>query len=161
MPSLDIVSEVDSAEILNASENANREIAKRFDFRGVNASVAYSNEEVIISAEADFQCQQLLDIFRDQLIRRKIEPSVMAYDDTALHSGKTFSILVSFKNGIASDVSKKIVKIIKGEKLKVQAQVQGDQVRVTGKKRDDLQKIMGLIRETDLGQPFQFKNFKD
>ena len=161
MPSLDIVSEVDSSEILNASENANREIAKRFDFRGVNATVAYSNEEVIISAEADFQCQQLLDIFRDQLIRRKIEPSVMTYNDTALHSGKTFSIPVSFKNGIANDVSKKIVKMIKGEKLKVQAQVQGDQVRVTGKKRDDLQKIIGLIRETDLGQPFQFKNFKD
>ena len=161
MPSLDIVSQVDSAEILNASENTNREIAKRFDFRGVKASALFTNDVVTISAEADFQCQQLLDIFRDQLIKRKIEPSVMIFDEKALHSGKTFSIQVSFKNGISSDVSKSIVKMIKGQKLKVQAQIQRDQVRVTGKKRDDLQRVMDLVREGELGQPFQFKNFKD
>ncbi len=161
MPSLDIVSQVDSAEILNASENTNREIAKRFDFRGVKASALFTNDAVTISAEADFQCQQLLDIFRDQLIKRKIEPSVMIFDEKALHSGKTFSIQVSFKNGISGEVSKSIVKMIKGQKLRVQAQVQGDQVRVTGKKRDDLQRVMALVREGELGQPFQFKNFKD
>ena len=161
MPSLDIVSQIESAEVLNASDNANREIAKRFDFRGVNASIVFNNNEVTISSEADFQCQQLLDIFRDQLIRRNIEPSVMVFNEKALHSGKTFSIPVSFKNGIASEVSKSIVKMIKGQKLKVQAQVQGDQIRVIGKKRDDLQKVMALVREADLGQPFQFKNFKD
>ena len=161
MPSLDIVSQVDSAEILNASENTNREIAKRFDFRGVKASALFTNDVVTISAEADFQCQQLLDIFRDQLIKRKIEPSVMVFDEKALHSGKTFSIQVSFKNGISSEVSKSIVKMIKGQKLKVQAQIQRDQVRVTGKKRDDLQRVMDLVREGELGQPFQFKNFKD
>ena len=161
MPSLDIVSQVDSAEILNASENTNREIAKRFDFRGVKASALFTNDVVTISAEADFQCQQLLDIFRDQLIKRKIEPSVMIFDEKALHSGKTFSIQVSFKNGISGEVSKSIVKMIKGQKLRVQAQVQGDQVRVTGKKRDDLQRVMALVRKGDLGQPFQFKNFKD
>ena len=161
MPSLDIVSQVDSAEILNASENTNREIAKRFDFRGVKASALFTNDVVTISAEADFQCQQLLDIFRDQLIKRKIEPSVMIFDEKALHSGKTFSIQVSFKNGISGEVSKSIVKMIKGQKLRVQAQVQGDQVRVTGKKRDDLQRVMVLVREGELGQPFQFKNFKD
>ena len=161
MPSLDIVSQVDSAEILNASENTNREIAKRFDFRGVEASALFTNDVVTISAEADFQCQQLLDIFRDQLIKRKIEPSVMIFDEKALHSGKTFSIQVSFKNGISGEVSKSIVKMIKGQKLRVQAQVQGDQVRVTGKKRDDLQRVMALVREGELGQPFQFKNFKD
>ena len=161
MPSLDIVSQVDSAEILNASENTNREIAKRFDFRGVKASALFTNDVVTISAEADFQCQQLLDIFRDQLIKRKIKPSVMIFDEKALHSGKTFSIQVSFKNGISGEVSKSIVKMIKGQKLRVQAQVQGDQVRVTGKKRDDLQRVMALVREGELGQPFQFKNFKD
>ena len=160
MPSLDIVSQIESAEVLNASENANREIAKRFDFRGVDASVVLNNDEVIISAEADFQCQQLLDIFRDQLIRRNVEPSAMVFNEKALHSGKTFSIPVSFKTGISSEVSKSIVKMIKGQKLKVQAQVQGDQIRVTGKKRDDLQTVMALVREADLGQPFQFKNFK-
>ena len=161
MPSLDIVSQVDSAEILNASENTNREISKRFDFRGVKASALFTNDVVTISAEADFQCQQLLDIFRDQLIKRKIQPSVMIFDEKALHSGKTFSIQVAFKNGISGEVSKSIVKMIKGQKLRVQAQVQGDQVRVTGKKRDDLQRVMALVREGELGQPFQFKNFKD
>ena len=161
MPSLDIVSQVDSAEILNASENTNREIAKRFDFRGVKASALFTNDVVTISAEADFQCQQLLDIFRDQLIKRKLQPSVMMFDEKALHSGKTFSILVSFKNGISGEVSKSIVKMIKSQKLRVQAQVQGDRVRVTGKKRDDLQRVMALVREGELGQPFQFKNFKD
>ena len=85
----------------------------------------------------------------------------MTYDDEALHSGKTFSIPVTFKNGIEADVCKKIVKLIKEQKLKVQAQIQGEQVRVTGKKRDDLQQVMALVREANLGQPFQFKNFKD
>ena len=155
------MSQVDSAEILNASENTNREISKRFDFRGVKASALFTNDVVTISAETDFQCQQLLDIFRDQLIKRKIEPSVMIFDEKALHSGKTFSIQVSFKNGISGEVSKSIVKMIKGQKLKVQAQIQRDQVRVTGKKRDDLQRVMDLVREGELGQPFQFKNFKD
>jgi hypothetical protein len=85
----------------------------------------------------------------------------MVFNEKALHSGKTFSIPVSFKNGISGEVSKNIVKMIKGQKLKVQAQIQGDQVRVTAKKRDELQKVMTLVREGDLGQPFQFKNFKD
>ena len=90
MPSLDIVSQVDSAEILNASDNANREIAKRFDFRGVKASVLFSNDEVTISAEADFQCQQLLDIFRDQLIRRKVEPSAMVFNEKVCKTYRGF-----------------------------------------------------------------------
>ncbi len=161
MPSLDIVSDVDTAEITNATHNTTREISTRFDFRGVDASISYNKEQVLISAEADFQCQQLLDIFRDQLIKRKIEPSVMTYDDKALHSGKTFSIPVTFKHGIESDVSKKIVKLIKESKVKVQAQIQGDQIRVTGKKRDDLQNVMAMVRDAEMGQPFQFKNFKD
>jgi uncharacterized protein YajQ (UPF0234 family) len=116
---------------------------------------------VTLKAEADFQCQQLLDIFAAQLVNRKIDPTVMEYDKEAFHSGKTFSLNVSFKQGIAADVSKKMIKMIKEKKMKVQAQVQGDEVRVTGKKRDELQTVMALIREADLGQPFQFKNFRD
>ncbi|MDB2621627.1 YajQ family cyclic di-GMP-binding protein [Porticoccaceae bacterium] len=155
MPSLDIVSEVDSAEILNATNNAARELTTRFDFRGVDASITLANDVVTLKAEADFQCQQLLDIFATQLVKRKIDPTVMEYD------GKTFSLNVSFKQGIAADISKKLVKLIKEKKLKVQAQVQGDEVRVTGKKRDDLQAVMASVREAGLGQPFQFKNFRD
>ncbi|MDG1322691.1 MAG: YajQ family cyclic di-GMP-binding protein [Porticoccaceae bacterium] len=159
MPSLDIVSEVDSAEILNATNNAARELTTRFDFRGVDASITLANDVVTLKAEADFQCQQLLDIFATQLVKRKIDPTVMEYDEEAFHSGKTFSLNVSFKQGIAADVSKKLVKLIKEKKL--QAQVQGDEVRVTGKKRDDLQAVMASVREASLGQPFQFKNFRD
>ena len=163
MPSLDIVSEVDSAEILNATNNAARELTTRFDFRGVDATITVANDVVTLKAEADFQCQQLLDIFAAQLVNRKIDPTVMEYDKEALHSGKTFSLNVSFKQGIAADVSKKMIKMIKEKKIKmkVQAQVQGDEVRVTGKKRDELQKVIALVREADLGQPFQFKNFRD
>ena len=161
MPSLDIVSEVDSAEILNATNNAARELTTRFDFRGVDATITVANDVVTLKAEADFQCQQLLDIFAAQLVNRKIDPTVMEYDKEAFHSGKTFSLNVSFKQGIAADVSKKMIKMIKEKKMKVQAQVQGDEVRVTGKKRDELQTLMTLVREADLGQPFQFKNFRD
>jgi hypothetical protein len=103
----------------------------------------------------------LLDIFATQLVKRKIDPTVIEYNDEAFHSGKTFSLNVTFKQGIAADVAKKIVKLTKDKKLKVQAQVQGDEVRVTGKKRDDLQAVMAAVREADLGQPFQFKNFRD
>ena len=112
MPSLDIVSEVDNAEILNATQNAARELTTRFDFRGVDASITFANEVVTLKAEADFQCQQLLDIFATQLVKRKIDPTVIEYDDEALHSGKIFSLNVTFKQGIAADVAKKIVKLI-------------------------------------------------
>ena len=161
MPSVDIVSEIDTAELLNATDNANRELSTRFDFRGVDASIDLANDIVTIKTEADFQCQQLLDIFRAQLVKRKIDPRVIECDDQSIHRGKTFSLEVRFKQGISSELCKKIVKLIKQQKLKVQAAIQGDQVRVTGKKRDDLQAVMAMVREADLGQPFQFKNFRD
>jgi uncharacterized protein YajQ (UPF0234 family) len=161
MPSYDIVSEVDSAEILNATNNASRELTTRFDFRGVDASISLKDDIVTLVSEADFQCQQLLDILRIQLVKRGIDPTVIECNDEALHRGKTFTLNVSFKQGIASDVSKKLVKLVKDKKLKVQAAVQGDEVRISGKKRDDLQTVMAAVREADLGQPFQFKNFRD
>ena len=161
MASFDIVSEVESSEILNATNNAARELTTRFDFRGVEANITLANDVVTLKAEANFQCQQLLDIFATQLVKRKIDPTVMEYDSEALHSGKTFSLAVKFKQGIDAEISRKIIKLIKGEKYKVQAQIQGDEVRVTGKKRDELQAVMTLIREASLGQPFQFKNFRD
>ena len=161
MPSMDIVSEVNASEILNATNNSNREISSRFDFRGVDAAFDYTKEHVTARAEAEFQCQQLLDIFRAQLMKRKIDPRAMLFNEKALHRGKIFSIPIAFKQGIPKEVCKKIVKLIKDSKLKVQCQTQGDQVRVSGKKRDDLQKIMSIIKEAELEQPFQFKNFKD
>ena len=160
MPSVDIVSEIDTAELLNATDNANRELSTRFDFRGVDASIDLANDIVTIKTEADFQCQQLLDIFRAQLVKRKIDPRVIECDDQSIQRGKTFSLEVRFKQGISSELCKKIVKLIKQQKLKVQAAIQGDQVRVTGKKRDDLQAVMAMVREADLGQPFQLKHYR-
>ena len=151
MPSVDIVSEIDTAEILNATDNASRELSTRFDFRGVDASIELANDVVTIKTEADFQCQQLLDIFRAQLVKRKIDPRVIECDDQSIHRGKAFSLEVRFKQGISSELCKKIVKLIKEQKLKVQAAIQGDQMRVTAKKRDDLKTVMAMVRETDLG----------
>lgn len=161
MPSFDIVSEVEQEEIRNAAENTQRELATRFDFRGVDAKVEFKDGEVTLSTEADFQCQQLLDMFRGNLVKRKVDPYVIDVDEEALHSGKTFSLQVRFKQGIDQPMAKKIVKLVKDAKMKVQAAIQGDKIRVTGKKRDDLQAVMALVRGADLGQPFQFDNFRD
>ncbi|MGL4613637.1 YajQ family cyclic di-GMP-binding protein [Shewanella sp.] len=161
MPSMDIVSEVNEVELRNAVDNTKRELATRFDFRGKEASVEYKDHVVTLTAEDDFQCKQLVDILRMQLSKRNVDPSSMDVDEKAIHSGKTFSLKVKFKEGIDTLVAKKLVKLIKDSKLKVQAAIQGEKVRVTGKKRDDLQAVMALARESELGQPFQFDNFKD
>ena len=146
MPSLDIVSEVDLEEIRNATENANRELSTRFDFRGVEASFEYKNPDVTVKAEGDFQVQQMLDMLRTQLSKRKIDSKAMTVGDF-VHSGKTYSQKVSFKVGVEQAVAKKVVKVIKDSKLKVQASIQGDKIRVTGKKRDELQAVMKLVRD--------------
>ncbi len=161
MPSFDMVSEVESTEIRNAAENSERELATRFDFRGVKASIDFKDDEITVSAEADFQCRQMLDIVRNNLVKRKIDPNGIDVDEDCLHSGKVFSLVIRFKQGIDQPTAKKIVKLIKGAKTKVQVAIQGDKIRVTGKKRDDLQAAMALVREADLGQAFQFNNFRD
>lgn len=160
MPSFDIVSEIDNQEVRNAVENAQRELETRFDFRGVEASFEWTSKETTLSAEADFQLQQMLDILRNKLIKRNVDPDTMEVGDPE-HSGKTFSQKITFLEGIDAPTAKKLVKLIKDSKLKVQASIQGDQVRVTGKKRDDLQAVMALVREGKLSQPFQFNNFRD
>ncbi|WP_299015135.1 YajQ family cyclic di-GMP-binding protein [uncultured Photobacterium sp.] len=160
MPSFDIVSEVDNVELKNSVDNANRELATRFDFRGVEASFTLNKETVKVSAEDDFQITQMLDIFRGNLAKRGVDAKAMELKDV-VHSGKTFHQDVEFKQGVDSLTAKKVVKAIKDAKLKVQAAIQGEKIRVTGKKRDDLQAVMALIRESDFGQPFQFDNFRD
>lgn len=160
MPSFDIVSEINKEEARNAIDNASRELETRFDFRGVEASFSWSKDEATLSAEGDFQLQQMLDILRNKLVKRNVDVNAMETSDP-VHSGKTFSQKVSFKQGIEGDVAKKLVKAIKDSKIKVQAAIQGEQVRVTGKSRDDLQEAMTLVRKLELGQPFQFTNFRD
>lgn len=161
MPTFDIVSEVDQVEIRHATENTQRELATRFDFRGVEASVTLKDEVVTLTAESDFQCRQLLDMLSKNLVKRNVDPYVIDVDEEAVHSGKMFSLQVRFKQGIDQPMAKKIIKLVKEAKVKVQTAIQGDKLRVTGKKRDDLQETIALVKGADLGQPFQFENFRD
>ncbi|MFT4927824.1 MAG: hypothetical protein ACI8WB_003938 [Phenylobacterium sp.] len=160
MPSFDIVSEVDSAEILNATNNATKVLATRFDFRGADASFSFKDDIITIKADADFQLTQMQDILRTAAVKRSIDPNSMELKET-VHTGKTYSQQVVFKQGVETDIAKKIIKAIKDKKMKVQTAIQGEQLRITGKKRDDLQGVMALVREGDFGQPFQFTNFRD
>ncbi|TBL97122.1 YajQ family cyclic di-GMP-binding protein [Hafnia paralvei] len=163
MPSFDIVSEIDIQEVRNAVENASRELETRWDFRNVEASfeLIEKNESIKISSVSDFQVNQLVDIMREKLAKRGIDGAALEVPEQIEHSGKTYSIEAKLKKGIDTTMAKKVIKLIKDSKLKVQTQIQGEQVRVTGKSRDDLQGVMALIRGADLGQPFQFNNFRD
>lgn len=160
MPSFDIVSEIDTVEVKNAVDNANRELTTRFDFRGVEASFELVEESVTMTAEAEFQLQQMLDILRNCCVKRKVDTAALETKDV-VHSGKIYRQSVVFKQGIDQATAKKIIKMVKDQKIKVQTAIQGEQIRVTGKKRDDLQSVMAMIREAKLGQPFQFNNFRD
>ena len=161
MPTFDIVSEVDKHELTNAVDQANREIDNRFDFRGTDASVEQSDKVLTLNANSDFQLDQLLDILRMKLIKRKVDVSCLEVKDS-IGNGKMRKQEVIIREGIDKDLSRKIVKLVKESKIKVQSAVQGESVRITGKKRDDLQAIMALLKINDsLEMPLQFNNFRD
>jgi uncharacterized protein YajQ (UPF0234 family) len=160
MPSFDIVSEVDLHQLTNAVDQASRIIDNRFDFKGVNAAFEREERRVTMTAEAEFQLAQMEDMLRSALIKCDIDPAAMDCGEVEA-SGKQVRQQVTLKHGLDSAQCKSIVKRIKDQKLKVQAQIQGDQVRVTGKKRDDLQQVIALLREGDFGAPLQFSNFRD
>ncbi|SFU63951.1 YajQ family cyclic di-GMP-binding protein [Halomonas korlensis] len=161
MPSFDIVSEFDRHEASNAVDQANREIQTRFDFKGVTASFELSGETVALEAEVDFQLKQMLDVLRNKLIGRGIDARCMDIQEPVL-SGVRARQEVKLKQGLDAKEAKDVVKRIKDSKLKVQAQIQGEKVRVTGKKRDDLQAVMALLRgEGGPDLPLQFDNFRD
>lgn len=161
MPSFDIVSELDKHEVTNAVDQANRELATRFDFRGVTASFSEEGDSVNMEADADFQLRQMLDILRGRLIARGIDAGCLEEKD-ADTSGVRARQQVLLRQGIDQPLAKQIVKTLKDAKLKVQAQIQGDKVRVTGKKRDDLQQAIALLKgDTSIDMPLQFNNFRD
>ena len=162
MPSFDIVSEVDIQEVRNGVENATREVESRFDFRGVEASFELNdaNKTIKVLSESDFQVNQLLDILRAKLLKRGIEGTSLDVPEEFVHSGKNWFVEAKLKQGIESAVQKKIVKLIKDSKLKVQAQIQGDQLRVSGKKKDDLQSVITLLKNADLEIAVQFTNYR-
>ena len=160
MPSFDVVSEVDLHQLTNAVDQARRVVDTRFDFKGVDASFEQDKFAVEISAEAEFQADQMVDMLRGTLIKCGIDPLAMEVGEPR-PSGKQVKLAVSLRNGLETDLCRTIVKKIKEARLKVQAAIQGDQVRVTGKKRDDLQQVIALLKELELGQPLQFNNFRD
>lgn len=160
MPSFDIVSEVDLHTFTNALDQANRIIDTRFDFKGVDAKFDRDGLNAMLYADAEFQLTQMEDMLRAALIKNKIDPLAMKMGDVET-SGKQVKQSVTMQNGLEPDLARKIVKLIKDSKLKVQSQIQGDQVRVTGKKRDDLQQVMALLRGEELEQALQFNNFRD
>lgn len=160
MPSFDVVSEVDAHELANAVDQTTREIATRFDLKGSGARIEQDDYELTLIGEADFQVKQVLEILRLRVAKRGI-------DVTSLDIGEVSKNLaearqkVTVRNGLDTDTARKVVKKIKESGLKVQAQVQDKQVRVTGKKRDDLQDVIAFLRKADVGLPLQFTNFRD
>lgn len=160
MPSFDIVSELDKHEVTNAVDQANREIQTRYDFKGVAASFTQNGEEVQMEAEVDFQLKQMIEVLRAKLISRGIDIKCIEEKTPELAGVKARQTLL-MKQGLDQVNCKKITKVIKDSKAKVQTQIQGEKVRVTGKKRDDLQEVIALLKDADIEMPLQFNNFRD
>ncbi len=161
MPSFDIVSEVDMHEVNNALDQANREVGTRFDFKGVDASFNLNEaSDIDVSAEVDFQVKQMLEILRAKLVKRSVDTKSLQEGEVQTIGQKAI-MNVKIQQGIDSDLARKIVKMVKGTKLKVQTAIQGEKLRVTGKKRDDLQQVIALLKDANLGIPLQYNNFRD
>jgi uncharacterized protein YajQ (UPF0234 family) len=160
MPSFDIVSEFDAHEVTNAVDQASREVGQRFDFKGTNAKFELKETVITLSAPADFQLKQMLEILRMKLSKRGIDVACMKVDEPVV-TGQTARQIVTLRQGVDTELGKKIQKQIKESKLKVQAALQDKQVRVTGKSRDDLQAAIALVRKGDYELPLQFTNFRD
>jgi uncharacterized protein YajQ (UPF0234 family) len=160
MPSFDIVSEFDSHEAHNAIDQANKEVVSRFDFKGTASSYELKEDKVTLRTETDFQLKQMLEVLRMKLAKRGIDVGCLDVGEPDVKY-KSATQVVTLKQGIDSQLAKQIVKLIKDKKLKVQAAIQGEKVRVTGKKRDDLQEVIQMLRQEDLEMPLQFDNFRD
>ena len=160
MPSIDVVSEVDLHEVSNAVDQANREVSQRYDFKGTDARYEQKENIITMSAPSDFQLQQMLDIVRLKLTKRAVDVACMKVDEPVL-TGQTARQVITLRQGIDTELGKRIQRQIKDSKLRVQASIQGEQVRINGKKRDDLQAAISLIKQADIDLPLQFSNFRD
>ena len=160
MPSFDVVSELDGHELTNAVDQANRVIANRFDFKGTGAKFELNEFVITLEAPADFQLKQMMDILREKLSKRGIDVAAMAPEEPEIALNKARQKVV-MRHGVDAENARKIVKMIKEKKLKVQAAIHGEQVRVTGKKREILQEVTQMLRDADLGLPLQYTNFRD
>jgi uncharacterized protein YajQ (UPF0234 family) len=160
MPSFDIVSEVDTHEVSNAVDQTNREVGTRFDFKGSDAGAEQNNETLVLRAENEFQVRQVLDILHKKMSKRGIDIAALK-EGPIQTSGSKASMIITVRQGIDQDTARQLVKNIKESKIKVQASIQGDKIRVTGKKRDDLQSIISKLRDSTCDLPLQFNNFRD
>ena len=160
MPSFDIVSELNPHEVANAVDQANREVGTRFDFKGTNAKYELKDSVITLSAPADFQLKQMMDILKLKLTKRGIDIVCMKVDEPVI-TGQTAKQTATLRQGIDTELGKKLQRLIKDSKLKVQAAIQDKQVRVTGKSRDDLQSAIALVRGGKFDLPLQFTNFRD
>jgi cyclic-di-GMP-binding protein len=161
MPSFDTVCEADGVEVRHAVENTAKEITTRFDFKGTSAAIDIKDNDITLTGDADFQLQQIMDILRNKLTKRNVDVRFLDVGEVQKVGGDKVKQVVKVRNGIAGDDAKKIQRLIKDSKLKVQASIQGESVRVTGAKRDDLQTAMALIRKDLSDLPLSFNNFRD
>jgi uncharacterized protein YajQ (UPF0234 family) len=160
MPSFDIVSEIDMHEVSNAVDQTNREVSTRFDFKGTDSNVELSESIATVYSESEFQLEQIVQILHAKMVKRGVDIGCLETENPE-GSGKSYKQQITFRQGIETPMARNIVKTIKNKKLKVQAAIQGDQVRVTGKKRDDLQSVIAMFKQEDLGLPLQYINFRD
>ncbi|MES2743118.1 MAG: YajQ family cyclic di-GMP-binding protein [Pseudomonadota bacterium] len=161
MPSFDVVSEADMIEVKNAVEQSNKEITTRFDFKGSSAKVEQKDAELTAFADSDFQLSQVRDVLTNKLSKRKVDVRFLDEGKIEKIGGDKVKQVIKVKNGIETDDAKKIVRVIKDSKMKVQASIQGESVRVTGAKRDDLQAAMAMLRKDVPEMPLEFNNFRD
>jgi uncharacterized protein YajQ (UPF0234 family) len=161
MPSFDIVSEVNQVEVRNAVDQANKEISTRFDFKGSDARVEYDGKAMTLFADDEFKLRQVTDIVVAKLTKRQVDIRSLDYGDAEKISGNKVKQAVTVRTGVEQDLAKKIVKLVKEGKLKVQASIQGDAVRVSGAKRDELQSAIALVRKSITDYPLQYQNFRD
>lgn len=161
MPSFDIVSRTEIPEVDNAIQGALREIGTRYDFKGSNCTIERNDEAIQITAEDELKLKQVQELLRGHMGKRKVDVAALDFQEPQKGSGMSMRQTVGIKQGIERDLAQKIVKTIKGSKLKVQVAIQGDELRVSGKKRDDLQDAIALIKDSRIGQPLQYVNFRD
>lgn len=161
MPSFDVVCEANMVEVKNAVEQANKEISTRFDFKGSDARVEHKEQELTLFADDDFKIGQVNDVLMNKMAKRNVDVRFLDYQDKQKIGGDKMKQVVKIKKGVSGDLAKKIVKTIKDSKIKVQASIQGDAVRVTGTKRDDLQSVIAMLRKDVSDTPLDFNNFRD
>ncbi|MCH7852723.1 MAG: YajQ family cyclic di-GMP-binding protein [Proteobacteria bacterium] len=160
MPSFDVVSDFDAHEATNAIDQANREVTNRFDFKGTGSKFVLEENVVNLTSQSEFQLQQMLDILRQKLVKRGIDIACMKEEELEI-SGNEARQKVILRQGIETSLARDLVKKVKASKIKVQTAIQGEKLRISGKKRDDLQAVIALLKDADVDLPLQYENFRD